>query len=316
MHGQLQLAASWPTDAVATDVPPAALDRSARPHRRGTAGSLCPARRAGVGVFRLQERDGHALLTRSRSGCSRASPPRPASCSGWSVCALNLLRDTLSWRRAPRSCGLADRLIAAQDEERRRLERDIHDGAQQHLVALAVNLRVIETVAAKDPARAADILHAQATAAREAIETLSQLSRGIYPRQLADAGLAAALRAGVAGTAIPVEVLDETTGRPPDDVEAALYFFAMEAIQNAAKHARASRITVRLESGGSETIATVIDDGVGFARRRARCRRVQSCRRGRPRQHARPDRRRRRDGDLRVGGRAWHPRGSDRAAPQ
>ena len=84
-----------------------------------------------------------------------------------------------------------ERLIETQDAERRRLERDIHDGAQQHLVALAVNLRLAETVATRSPERAARVLADQADAAREAIETLSQLSRGIYPRLLAERGAGA-----------------------------------------------------------------------------------------------------------------------------
>src|SRR3954447_25600543 len=265
VHGRLQLAASWPVDAVATDVPP-----KPSPGARDLTGERRRAisvRHGGqaYGVFRLQERDGHAL-----SSVEERLFTGLAAQAGL-VLRLVGLRAELAARheelaaRARELQQSRDRLIAAQDEERRRLERDIHDGAQQHLVALAVNLRVIETVAVKDPARAAGILHAQAAAARDAIETLSQLSRGMYPRHLADAGLAAALRAGVAGTAVPVDVLDETAGRPPDDVEAALYFFAMEAIQNAAKHASAARIIVQLETKGGETTATVTDDGVGFA---------------------------------------------------
>src|SRR3954452_18472583 len=265
VHGRLQLAASWPVDAVATDVPP-----KPSPGARDLSGERRRAisvRHGGqaYGVFRLQERDGHAL-----SSVEERLFTGLAAQAGL-VLRLVGLRAELAARhhelavRASELQRSRDRLIAAQDEERRRLERDIHDGAQQHLFALAVNLRVVETVAAKDPARAAGILHAQADAARQAIETLSQLSRGMYPRQLADAGLAAALRAGVTGTAVAVEIVDESSQRLPDDVEAALYFFAMEAIQNAAKHAQASLITVRLETGDTASTVTVADDGVGFA---------------------------------------------------
>ena len=157
-----------------------------------------------------------------------------------------------------------ERLIEAQDAERRRLERDIHDGAQQHLVALAVNLRLAETVTARAPERAARVLSDQANAARVAIETLSQLSRGIYPRLLADEGLVPALRAAVATSAVPVTVDTDGVGRLPTTVEAALYFVAMEAVQNAAKHSGASRTRVRLAALDRTWQMTVDDDGAGF----------------------------------------------------
>src|SRR5207253_1226185 len=158
-----------------------------------------------------------------------------------------------------------DRLIAAQDEERRRLERDIHDGAQQHLVALAVNLRLVESVAAKDPARAAELLAAQAPAAQAAVETLSRLAQGLYPRHLTDDGVAAALRAELAAAPVPVAVVDELPARLPEPVEAAFYFVAMEAVQNAAKHAGASSIAVQLTTDGEGAHVTIADDGEGFA---------------------------------------------------
>src|SRR4051794_30476223 len=238
VQGRLQLAASWPPGVAATEVVP-------RP--AGGARDLTGAGRRAVtvrhggqayGVFRLQERAGHEL-----SSVEERLFTGLAAQAGL-VLRLVSLRTELAERheeleaRASELQQSRERLIAAQDDERRRLERDIHDGAQQHLVALAVNLRVVESVAAKDSARAAGILRAQVKAAREATETLSQLSRGMYPRELADAGLAPALRSAVVGTAVPVHVVDDAR-RLPGDVEAALYFFAMEAVQNAAKHANA-----------------------------------------------------------------------------
>ena len=98
------------------------------------------------------------------------------------------------------------RVIEAQDAERSRLERDIHDGAQQHLVALAVNLRLAQVVAGRSPDRASQVLAEQVDAARLAIETLSSLSRGIYPRMLSEDGLVAALRSGVGRQPVPVTV--------------------------------------------------------------------------------------------------------------
>ena len=107
------------------------------------------------------------------------------------------------------------RVIEAQDAERSRLERDIHDGAQQHLVALAMNLRLAQVVAGRSPDRARQVLAEQVDAARLAIDTLSSLSRGIYPQMLAEQGLVAALRSGVGASPIPVTVEAEDVVRPP-----------------------------------------------------------------------------------------------------
>lgn len=163
-----------------------------------------------------------------------------------------------------------ERLIETQDAERRRLERDIHDGAQQHLVALAVNLRLAETVAARSPERASRVLAEQADAARAAIDTLSRLSRGIYPRQLADEGLVPALRSAVATSPMPVTVEADGVGRLPTPVEAALYFCCVEAVQNAAKHSGARSVTVRLGEDRGRWRLTVTDDGAGFVRAQVR----------------------------------------------
>jgi signal transduction histidine kinase len=270
VQDRLALAATWPPgaadDATPTE-PPEPVDdaRDATGDRR----RALPVRHGGqvLGVFRLQERPDRPLTTveeRLFSGL--------AAQAGL-VLRLVGLRAELAARhddlvaRAAELRASRERLIETQDAERRRLERDIHDGAQQHLVALAVNLRLAETVAARSPERAARVLADQAVAAREAIETLSQLSRGIYPRLLADDGLVPALRAAVATSPVPVTV-EAGPGRPPAGVEAALYFFAMEAVQNAAKHAAASAVTVRLTLAGEGAAErwrlTVTDDGAGF----------------------------------------------------
>jgi signal transduction histidine kinase len=131
-------------------------------------------------------------------------------------------------------------------------------------VALAVNLRLAQTVAARSPERAGRILAEQAGAARDAIETLSSLSRGIYPRLLSDEGLVPALRSAVATSAIPVTIQSAGAGRLPAPVEAALYFCCMEAVQNAAKHSGADSVTVRLDEDHGSSRLTVTDDGAGF----------------------------------------------------
>jgi signal transduction histidine kinase len=157
-----------------------------------------------------------------------------------------------------------ERLIRTQDDERRRLERDIHDGAQQHLVALIVNVRLAQTIAVRSPERAARVLSEQADAARVAIETLSSLSRGIYPTLLSDEGLAPALLAAVATSPVPVTIDAVGVGRLPASVEAALYFCCVEAVQNAAKHSGARSVSVRLDEDQDRWRLTVEDNGTGF----------------------------------------------------
>ena len=132
------------------------------------------------------------------------------------------------------------RIVAAQDERARALERNIHDGAQQQLVALAVKLRLARSLAEKDPPKAAEMLDALQAEAVDALENLRDLARGIYPPLLADQGLAAALGAQARKSPVPVSVEADGVGRYPQDVEAAVYFCALEALQNIAKYADAS----------------------------------------------------------------------------
>ena len=160
------------------------------------------------------------------------------------------------------------RLVDTHDTERRRLERDIHDGAQQHLVALVVNLRLAQTLAGKAPDRARAVLDEQVGAVDTAIATLVDLSGALYPQALSDRGVAAALDSvlgSVLGAGIvPVHVVDHGLGRHAEAVEAALYFCAVEAVQNAVKHAAASAVTVELSADSDEARLVVRDDGVGY----------------------------------------------------
>jgi len=156
------------------------------------------------------------------------------------------------------------RLVAAQDHERRKLERNIHDGAQQQLVALAVKARLARTITERDPAKAAQMLTQIEAETHEALEDLRDLARGIYPPLLADKGLAAALRAQARKSPIPVTVESDGVDRLPQQVEAAVYFSALEALQNAAKYAGASRAIVRLRRSSGAVAFTVADDGTGF----------------------------------------------------
>jgi signal transduction histidine kinase len=156
------------------------------------------------------------------------------------------------------------RLVDELDAERRKLERDIHDGAQQHLVALAVNLRLAQTLADRSPERAGLLLIEQRRSAAEAIDTLVRLSRGIYPKLLTEHGLAAALAAATSTSPVPVELEVDGIGRYSARVEAAAYFCCLEALQNAAKHAGATAITVVLREDGARLVLAVGDDGSGF----------------------------------------------------
>jgi signal transduction histidine kinase len=156
------------------------------------------------------------------------------------------------------------RIVAAQDEARRRLERNIHDGAQQQLVALAVKLNLAQALARKDPERADRLLDVLKAEAAEALENLRDLARGIYPPLLADQGLVAALRSQARKSPVPVTVEADGIGRFSQDTEAAVYFCTLEALQNVAKYAQASSVAVDLAEREGALTFRVRDDGVGF----------------------------------------------------
>ncbi len=156
------------------------------------------------------------------------------------------------------------RLVNAQDEGRRRLERNIHDGAQQQLVALTVKSRLARSIARRDPAKALEMLGQIEAETQEALEDLRDLARGIYPPLLADKGLAAALEAQARKSPLPVMVEADGVGRVPQEIEAAVYFSALEALQNTAKYAEASSATVTLRRSNGALWFSVTDDGRGF----------------------------------------------------
>jgi signal transduction histidine kinase len=155
------------------------------------------------------------------------------------------------------------RLVRAQDEERQRIERNLHDGAQQQLVALTVQLSLLED-SAGDSGEVRQLIRQLRAGLRAAVDDLRALARGIYPPLLADQGLGPALRAQAGRAPLPVQVEADGIGRYPRDAEAAVYFCALEALQNVAKYARASRATVALSCAGRQLEFTVADDGAGF----------------------------------------------------
>jgi signal transduction histidine kinase len=156
------------------------------------------------------------------------------------------------------------RLVTAQDLERRRLERNLHDGAQQHLVALKVKLGLVEMLLGRDPERASATLEQLKSDADEALETLRELARGIYPPLLADKGLVVALESQARKAIVPVRVRADGVKRYSQDVEATVYFCVLEALQNVQKYAQASRVGVRIAGDGEGLTFEVSDDGVGF----------------------------------------------------
>ncbi|MBW3665616.1 MAG: sensor histidine kinase [Actinobacteria bacterium] len=167
-------------------------------------------------------------------------------------------------RRAEELRDSRQRIVSTQDAERRRMERDIHDGAQQHLVALAVKLRLARTVAERDPERARPMLDELREEVDEALETLRNLARGIYPAVLADRGLVAAIRSAAERSPLDVRVVDRGIDRYTQEIETAVYFCVLEALQNAAKYASASQVTVELSADTDTLTFEVRDDGVGF----------------------------------------------------
>ena len=159
------------------------------------------------------------------------------------------------------------RLVAAQDEERRRLERNLHDGAQQELVALMVQMRLAAQMAEEldEPGRPlAEVLHRIKESTAEAVDNLRDLARGIYPPLLAAEGLPVALSAQCRKAAFPVEIDADGVGRYPQDTEAAVYFCCLEALQNVAKYASPTKVLVRLSEDDGQLRFSVEDDGAGF----------------------------------------------------
>jgi len=156
------------------------------------------------------------------------------------------------------------RIIEAADEARRVLERNLHDGAQQRLVALSVSLRLAESRATSDPAASEAIIKAAREELAAALEELRELARGIHPAVLTDRGLAAAVEALVIRTPIPV-TMHVPTERLPPAIEAAAYYVVSEAVTNIVKYAGATTIDVTVEADDGGVTVTVADDGCGGA---------------------------------------------------
>ncbi|HEX2738201.1 MAG TPA: histidine kinase, partial [Acidimicrobiia bacterium] len=156
------------------------------------------------------------------------------------------------------------RIVEATDTERRRIERDLHDGAQQHLVALAVGVRLARQIADTDPEQAKAMLDQLGADLQEAVQELRNLAHGIYPPLLMDRGLPDALRAAAGRAALSTEVEADGIGRYPQAVEAAVYFCCLEALQNAGKHAgEHAHATVTVREVEGALVFEIADDGAG-----------------------------------------------------
>ena len=161
--------------------------------------------------------------------------------------------------------GARSRIIAAADSERRRIERDLHDGAQQRLVALALNLRMAEQRAEAGDPTAVDMVRQAGEEANLALKELRDLAREIHPAILTNRGLPAALEDLASRATLPVDVVATPDERLPDAVEAAAYFVVSECLANIGKHANAKTATVAVSARDGRLTVEVSDDGVGGA---------------------------------------------------
>jgi signal transduction histidine kinase len=245
----LHLAAAWPgpLDEAAPAVP--------------LVGSELPALPAEVVVPVRHEEEVLGALTLSMPASDPAGPATRKLVAALAGQAGLVLRNVqlIEELRASRR-----RLVAAQDEERRRLERNLHDGAQQQLIALRLRLRLAEELAHDDPATMSQTLADLGELTQSALDDLRDLARGIYPPLLADRGLAAALEAQARRSPIDVRVQSDAVARYPQEAEAAVYFCSLEALQNIAKYAEATSATVRLWQDDGMLSFAVTDDGRGF----------------------------------------------------
>jgi len=155
------------------------------------------------------------------------------------------------------------RIVATADQTRRRIERDLHDGAQQRLVSLALQLREAQAAAPPGAGELAQRLDGAVAEVNDVFEGLREIARGIHPAILTEGGLRPALRALARRSAVPVSLDVQVPGRPPEPVEIAAYYAVSEALTNVAKHAHASAAEVKVAAGDGVLRVDVRDDGRG-----------------------------------------------------
>ena len=253
---ELRAEATWPEDA---EAPPPRAMSSSQEHVATASSFFEPVRHRDelLGALSIEKRPGESLSATEEKLIQDLAAQ--AGLVMRNAALTEDLLDTIEQLRTSRQ-----RLVTAQDEERRKLERNLHDGAQQQLVALTVKLGLLERLVERDPGQAKTIAGQLQGDATGALEELRDLARGIYPPLLADQGLAAALGSQARKSTVPVTIEADGVGRYAREAEAAVYFSCLEALQNVAKYASASRATVRLSDGDGRLRFEVTDDGAGF----------------------------------------------------
>jgi PAS domain S-box-containing protein len=176
-----------------------------------------------------------------------------------------LLRREIEAARTEELRASRARIVEAADAARRKIERDLHDGAQQRLVSMALDVRVARSRIKKDPAQTEPFLDRMAEELKEALAELRELARGIHPAVLTERGLAPAVAALAQRATVPVEIVEVPDERLPLRAETTAYFAVSEALTNVAKYAHASHATVRLAHEDGALVVEVRDDGVGGA---------------------------------------------------
>jgi signal transduction histidine kinase len=245
---ELRADASWPPDA--RDVPPVGVPNDELPSFGDDTAFEVRHQGELLGALTVTEASDDPMNpTKTKLAADMASQ------AGLVLRNVRLIEDLRDSRR---------RIVTAQDERARTLERNIHDGAQQQLVALSVQLRLVEGLVERDPAGARELLADLQARTTETLEDLRDLARGIYPPLLADQGLPAALASQARKSPLPVTVEPDGVGRYGPDVESAVYFCCLEALNNAAKYADASTVEIRLAQTNGELRFEVVDDGRGF----------------------------------------------------
>jgi signal transduction histidine kinase len=245
--GRLRMDTSWPADAH-RHAEAADVDEI----ERDGADLAAPVRHLGemLGALSIRKRPGEPV-----TATERALVDDLAAQAGLVLRNVRLIEELRASRR---------RIVAGQDERAKKLERNIHDGAQQQLVAVLVKQRLAASLVGKDDEGLRTMLEGLQAETTDALENLRDLARGIYPPLLADKGLAEALGAQARKASIPVHVESDGIGRYPQEVESAVYFCTLEALNNVAKYAEASRAEISLAQHDGGLTFTVADDGVGF----------------------------------------------------
>jgi signal transduction histidine kinase len=248
--GQLRPAATWPSDAPAPA--PVRAPRDGDEPATEAPGRAFPVRHHGelLGALTVTMPPEEPMTNQQEKLCTDL-----AAQAGLVLRNVRLIEELRASRQ---------RLVTAQDEERRKLERNLHDGAQQQLVALSVKETLASNMIDRDPHTAKALLAEIRSETSDALENLRDLARGIYPPLLADGGLAPALQAQARKAPLPVEVDADGVDRFPQEIEAAVYFSCLEALQNVSKYARASAARVILRAEPGAVAFTVSDDGTGF----------------------------------------------------